>query len=89
MNLAALNPPSTSTVAPSMNDASSEAERATTTDIAFTAWGIGATVGTFVGGELLGAGLLLVPFVIGVVEYVAASAALPPFFGKARLPEEA
>ncbi len=66
-----------------------EAERATTTAITFTAWGVGATVGTFVGGELLGAGLLLIPFVIGVLAYVAASAALPSFFGKSKPPEEA
>ena len=57
-----------------------EGERATTTAIAFTAWGVGATVGTFVGGELLGAGLLYVPFVIGVVAYIAASASLPVLF---------
>ena len=66
-----------------------ESERATTTAIAFTAWGIGATVGTFVGGELLGAGLLVVPFVIGVLSYIAASATLPLFFGGAKPPEEA
>jgi MFS family permease len=66
-----------------------EAERATTTAIAFTAWGVGATVGTFVGGELLGAGLLVVPFVIGVLSYIAASATLPLFFGGAKPPEEA
>ena len=65
-----------------------EAERATTTAIAFTAWGIGATVGTFVGGELLGAGLLFIPFVIGVLSYIAASATLPLFFGGAKPPEE-
>ncbi len=66
-----------------------EAERATTTGIAFTAWGIGATVGTLVGGELLGAGLLTLPFFIGVVAFVAASLALPIAFRKTRLPEEA
>jgi MFS family permease len=66
-----------------------ETERATTTGIAFTAWGIGATVGTFVGGELLGAGLLSLPFVIGVLSYIAASVTLPLFFGGAKPPEEA
>jgi MFS family permease len=66
-----------------------DAERATTTGIAFTAWGVGATVGTLVGGELLGAGLLSLPFVIGVLAYVAGSCALPLFFGSSRLPEEA
>jgi len=65
-----------------------EGERATTTAIAFTAWGVGATVGTFVGGELLGAGLLYLPFVLGVVAYVAASASLPALFGKSKPPEE-
>ena len=64
-----------------------EGERATTTAIAFTVWGVGATVGTFVGGELLGAGLLYVPFVIGVVAYIAASASLPVLF-KSKPPEE-
>lgn len=66
-----------------------QAERATTIAIAFTAWGIGATVGTFVGGELLGAGLLSLPFVIGVLSYIAASTTLPLFFGGAKPPEEA
>jgi MFS family permease len=66
-----------------------EAERATATAIAFTAWGVGATVGTFVGGELLGAGLLFIPFVIGVISYIAASTTLPLFFGGAKPPEEA
>ena len=45
-------------------------------------------MGTFVGGELLGAGLLYLPFVIGVVAYVAASASLPVLFSKSKPPEE-
>jgi len=65
-----------------------EKERATTTAIAFTAWGVGATVGTYAGGELLGTGLLVLPFLIGVLAYVAASATLPVLFGTKGEPEE-
>jgi MFS family permease len=65
-----------------------ELERATATGITFTAWGVGATLGTYVGGLFLGDGLLTLPFVLGVACYVAASLALPAFFRGSKLPEE-
>jgi MFS family permease len=65
-----------------------ELERATATGITLTAWGVGATFGTYVGGLFLGAGLLTLPFVVGVASYAAAPAALLVFFRGSRPPEE-
>lgn len=57
-----------------------ELERATATGITLTAWGVGATLGTYLGGLFLGYGLLTLPFVLGVASYAAASLALLAFF---------
>ena len=65
-----------------------ELERATATGITLTAWGVGATLGTYVGGVFLGDGLLNLPFVVGVASYAAASLTLLAFFRGARPPEE-
>ncbi|MDA4135470.1 MAG: MFS transporter [Thaumarchaeota archaeon] len=65
-----------------------ELERATATGITFTAWGVGATLGTYAGGLFLGDGLLTLPFVLGVASYVAASLALLAFFRGSKPPEE-
>jgi MFS family permease len=65
-----------------------ELERATATGITLTAWGVGATLGTYAGGLFLGDGLLTLPFVFGVASYVAASLALLVFFRGSTPPEE-
>ncbi|MGD0424040.1 MAG: MFS transporter [Candidatus Bathyarchaeia archaeon] len=66
----------------------SDSERATTIGFAYTAMGLGTSLGTLIGGELLGAGLLTLPFVAGVICYVVSSVALPLFFRKVKPPEE-
>jgi MFS family permease len=65
-----------------------EKERATTTGIATTAWGFANAIGTFAGGALLAMGDLSLPFVIGVVGYIAAALALWIFFKGVKPPEE-
>jgi predicted MFS family arabinose efflux permease len=66
----------------------SDSERATTIGFAYTAMGLGTSLGTLIGGELLGAGLLTLPFVAGVICYLVSSVALPLFFRKVKPPEE-
>ena len=66
----------------------SDGERATMIGFAYTAMGVGASLGTLIGGELLGAGLLTLPFVAGVICYLVSSVALPLFFRKVKPPEE-
>ena len=65
-----------------------ERERATTIGITYTAWGLATSIGTFVGGDLLGSRLLWVPFVIGAGGYLAASVIFFMFFRKKKPPEE-
>ena len=55
-------------------------ERAKMVGFAYTAWGVGAFAGTFIGGEMLGLEFLALPFGAGVVCYLASSAALPILF---------
>jgi hypothetical protein len=45
---------------------------------------LGVSVGTLLGGELLGAGLLNLPFLAAVISYVSSSAAIWFFFRKAK-----
>ena len=65
-----------------------EHERATTIAIASTAYGVTTSIGTFVGGALLGSRLLLLPFVIGVSGYIASYVVLYLLFRKVKPPEE-
>jgi len=65
-----------------------ENERATMVGFAYTAWGVGASLGVVMGGEFLGTGLLMFPFVAGVASYLISCAALPLFFRKVKPPEE-
>ncbi len=66
----------------------SERERATTVGIAYTAWGVANSIGTIVTGGLLGANLLIVPFVIGAAAYLGSSLVFLIFFRRTRPPEE-
>jgi len=66
----------------------SERERATVTGITYTAWALLSSVGTFVGGALLGIGQLTWPFVIGVLGYLLTAILLLVFFRKIKPPEE-
>ena len=66
----------------------SERERATTFGVVFTAWGVSNSIGTFLAGDLLGANLLILPFVIGVAAYLGYSTFFFFFFRGRRLPEE-
>ena len=61
-----------------------ENERATMVGFAYTAWGVGLSLGILIGGELLGVGLLTIPFVAAVISYLASSAVLPLFFRKVK-----
>jgi MFS family permease len=65
-----------------------EQERASAVAIATTAWGVTVSIGTFIGGALLGSGLLTLPFVISVVGYLGSYAVLFAYFRRERLPEE-
>jgi MFS family permease len=65
-----------------------ERERATVTGITYTAWALMSSVGTFLGGALLGEGQLTLPFVIGVFGYVTSAVLLFLFFRKIKPPEE-
>jgi len=67
----------------------SERERATTFGIVFTAWGVANSAGTVLAGDLLGANLLIIPFVIGSAAYLSSSLVIFRFFRGKRLPEEA
>ena len=66
----------------------SEQERATTIAIASTAYGVTTSIGTFVGGALLGSRLLFLPFVIGVSGYIASYVVLYLLFRKVKPTEE-
>ena len=59
-----------------------DSSRAKMVGFAYTAWGIGVFAGTFLGGDLLGLGLLALPFAAGVACYLASSVCLPVFFRK-------
>jgi MFS family permease len=65
-----------------------ESERATVVGITYTAWGVAASIATFLGGYLLGVGLLSVPFVISFASYVVSSLLLYYMFRHIRPPEE-
>jgi MFS family permease len=65
-----------------------ERERATVTGITYTAWALTSSVGTFLGGTLLGEGQLTLPFAFGVFGYLTASILLFLFFRKIKPPEE-
>ena len=65
-----------------------ERERATVTGITYTAWALMSSVGTFLGGTLLGEGQLTLPFVFGVFGYVTSAVLLFLFFRKIKPPEE-
>jgi MFS family permease len=65
-----------------------EAERATVSGIAFAAFVAAMAIGTFAGEALLGAGLLLLPFLVGTVGYLGSSTALLLFFRRLKPPEE-
>ncbi|MFI5450500.1 MAG: MFS transporter [Candidatus Bathyarchaeia archaeon] len=65
-----------------------ERERATTVGITYTAWGLATSVATYVGGYLLGGGLLWVPFLLGALAYVGSSLLIWIFFRKIKPPEE-
>ena len=71
-----------------MMSAVNENERATLVGFTYTAWGIGASLGTLIGGALLGAGFLTLPFVAAVISYLVSSAALRLFFRKVKPLEE-
>jgi MFS family permease len=71
-----------------MMGAVSENERATLYGFTYTAWGVAVSLGTLIGGELLGEDLLTIPFVAAVISYLFSSAALRLFFGKVKPPEE-
>ena len=65
-----------------------EKERATTTGITYTAWGLMSSIGTYLGGYLLGANLLSLPFVFGVGGYLASAILLYVLFRRIKPPEE-
>ena len=65
-----------------------ENQRGTIVGFTYTAWGVGVSLGTLIGGELLGAGLLTLPFVAAVISYLASSIALWFFFRKVEPPQE-
>jgi MFS family permease len=65
-----------------------ERERGTVVGFCYTAWGVGLSLGVFMGGEFLGLGLLNLPFVTAITSYLISSAALLVFFRKVKPPEE-
>jgi len=65
-----------------------EKVRASAIGIATTAWGLANSIGTIVGGAILGIGLLSLPFAIGVVGYAGAGIILFVFFRGIKPPEE-
>ena len=67
-----------------MMSAVTENQRGTIVGFSYTTWGLGVSVGTLLGGELLGAGLLNLPFLAAVISYVASSTAIWFFFRKAK-----
>jgi len=71
-----------------MMNSVTENQRGTLVGFTYTTWGIGVSLGTLIGGELFGAGLLNIPFLAAVFSYLASSATLWFFFRKAKPPEE-
>jgi MFS family permease len=67
-----------------MMGAVKEGERATLYGFAYTAWGVGVSLGILIGGEFFGLGLLTLPFVAAVISYLISSAALQLFFSKVK-----
>jgi MFS family permease len=67
----------------------SEEEGATMIGVTYTAWAFFASVGTFLGGWLLGIGQLSVPFVIGVGSYAFGVVAVMVLFRRLKPREEA
>lgn len=65
-----------------------EKERAAATGIATTAWGLANSIGTLIGGALLSAGLLSLPFVIGSLSYLCSALAMGYLFRGLKPPEE-
>jgi MFS family permease len=65
-----------------------ERERGTMVGFAYTTWGMGLSLGVFIGGEFLGLGLLNLPFVAAITSYLISFAALLIFFRKIKPPEE-
>jgi MFS family permease len=65
-----------------------ERERATVTGITYTAWALMSSIGTYLGGALLGDGQLALPFVFGVLGYLISAILLFSFFRKIKPPEE-
>jgi MFS family permease len=66
----------------------SEGERGTMVGFAYTAWGVGISLGVLIGGEFLGVGLLSLPFVAAIISYLISSAAVLIFFRRIKPPEE-
>ncbi|MDA4130067.1 MAG: MFS transporter [Thaumarchaeota archaeon] len=65
-----------------------EKERATAVGITYTAWGVTTSIATYLGGYLLGSGLLWLPFLLGTAGYIGSSLFLWIFFRKIKPPEE-
>ena len=65
-----------------------EKERGTMVGFAYTAWGVGISIGVLIGSEFLAAGLLNLPFLAAIISYVVSSAAVLIFFRKVKPPEE-
>jgi len=70
-----------------MMNSVTENQRGSIVGFTYTTWGIGVSIGTLIGGELFGAGLLTVPFIAAVISYLASSATLWFFFRKVKPPE--
>jgi MFS family permease len=65
-----------------------ERERGTMAGFSYTTWGMGLSLGVFIGGQFLGLGLLNLPFLAAITSYLISFAALFIFFGKVKPPEE-
>ena len=65
-----------------------ERGRGTMVGFSYTTWGVGLSLGVFIGGEFLGLGLLNLPFVAAITSYLISFAALLVFFRKIKPPEE-
>jgi len=65
-----------------------ESERGTMVGFAYTAWGVGISLGVLIGGEFLGSGLLSFPFAAAIISYLISSAAVLIFFRTIKTPED-
>ncbi len=65
-----------------------ERERATTVGITYTAWGIAASIATYVGGYLLGNRMFWQPFLLGTAAYNVSFILIWYFFRGIKPPEE-